>query len=322
LGKLNIQVNSIAYEDLVASNNPMVRNFDLQYKSAGIAASEAVSESFVIPAGATSVIFDGTRTTSIAADSAFTSSKPDANKNTYRFTHVSGTAPALRTDRAIGIDNTSVFVLSVNGPIATLTNTAGTPIDTTSVQVGDILNLLPLCGASVSNQGRFTVLSKTSNSVSYQNLNAVAQTFTVSTASDFLIYSNGSPNQVQIGDKVKISAGFSSAVFGTYSVTEVTPAWFEVSVAAPNGIPLETAIVPGVSGLVFYSSSKKFVLIAAQDKCVARFNGDTSDSNEIEPEAVNNPEKPGMLLKQGAAYSLSIKNLSLSPLKVLVASAE
>jgi hypothetical protein len=323
LGKLNLQVNSIAYEDLNASNNPLVRNFDLQYKVAGLPVQEAISESFLIPPSATVTVFDGTRTTAIASDTAFTSSKPDPNKNIYRFTYVSGTNPVFRNDRAIGIDNTSVFAITVNGPIATLTNTGGTPIDTTSVQVGDILNLLPLSGASIANRGKFTILSKTATSLTYQNLNAVAQTFTVNTASDFLVYSNGTVgNQIQVGDKVKISAGFSSSVFGTYSITEVTPSWFEISVAAPNGIPLETSVTPGVSGLVFYSSAKKFVLIAAQDKCAARFNGDIGDLSEIEPEVIGNPEKPALLLKQGSAFSLVIKNLSLSSLKVLVASAE
>ena len=323
MGKLNLQVNSIAYEDLNASNNPLVRNFDLQYKTAGMPVQEAISESFLIPPSATVTVFDGSRTTAIAGDTAFTSSRPDPNKNIYRFTHVSGTSPVFRNDRAIGIDNTSVFSITVNGPVATLTSTGGTPIDTTLVQVGDILNLLPLCGASVANQGKFVVLAKTSTSLSYQNLSAVAQSFTVNTASDFLVYSNGtSGNQIQVGDKVKISAGFSASVFGTFSVTEVTPSWFEIAVAAPNGIPLETSVVPSTSGLTFYSAAKKFVLIAAQDKCVARFNGDTSDLNEIEPEVIGNPEKPALLLKQGAAFSLVIKNLSLSPLKVLVASAE
>lgn len=323
MGKLNLQVNSIAYEDLNASNNPLVRNFDLQYKAAGMPVQEAVSESFLIPPGATTTVFDGTRSTALANDTALTSSRPDPNKNIYRFTHVAGTNPSFRTDRAIGIDNTSVFSITVNGPVATLTNTGGTPIDTTLVQVGDVLNLLPLCGASVANQGKFVVLAKTSTSLSYQNLSAVAQSFTVNTASDFLVYSNGtSGNQIQVGDKVKISAGFSASVFGTFSIAEVTPTWFEIAVAAPNGIPLETSVIPSTSGLTFYSAAKKFVLIAAQDKCVARFNGDTSDLNEIEPEVIGNPEKPALMLKQGTAFSLAIKNLSLSPLKVLVASAE
>lgn len=323
MSKVNLQVNLIAYDDVNPSNNPQIRPFDLLYKKSGISANEPVSQSKNIAAGAEMSIFSGTRTTAIDGTTEFTSTRPDPSKNTYRFEHVAGTAPVLRTDRAIGIDNTTQFAITVNGPIMTLTHSGGTAPDFSNVQVADILNILSGAGPSSSNQGRFSVLSKTVDSISVSNLSASAQTFTVLDDTKLLVYSNGaSSNQIQIGDKVIISGGFSSAAFGTYEITEVTPGWFEVSVGYPNGIPTEADVVVGASGLVFYTSAKKMVLIAAQQKCSVKINGATDDKIELSPEELNNPEKPALFITQGTVYSLSIKNLSVEPLQVLIASVE
>ena len=196
-------------------------------------------------------------------------------------------------------------------------------MNTTNVQVGDQLKIEIGSGFNPANCGRFTILSKTSTSVTVQNLSATPESVSVVDSTKFYIYSTGgSSNQVQINDKVIISAGFSAATQGTYDISEVTPNWFEIAVAAPNGLPIETSIIPGVSGIVFYSAAKIFVMVAAQQKCSVRNNSDVSDNTLIEPIEVNNPEKPGIYIKQGTTYSLVINNLSLEPLSVVVSSAE
>jgi hypothetical protein len=323
MSKVNLQVNLIAYDDIKVSNNPAIRPFDLLYKQSGLDASEPISQSKVIAPSTEMVIFDGIRTTSIDGSSAFTSTRPDINKNVYRFTNVAGTAPIFRTSRAIGADLTTVFTITVNGPIMTLTNSSGTAPNFTSVQVGDILNILPGSGPSSSNQGRFTILAKTSNSLSVNNILTSAQTFTILDTSAFLVYSNGaSGNQIQIGDKAIISAGFSSSVFGTYEILEVTPSWFEISIGYPNGIPLESSKIPTASGLIFYSSAKKMLLVAAQQRCSLKINGATGDNLELIPSELDNPEKPALFITQGVVYSLSINNLSIESLQILIASVE
>jgi hypothetical protein len=199
-----------------------------------------------------------------------------------------------------------------------------TVINTTNVQVGDTLNVGPGSGASLSNQGQFTIVAKTSNSLVVQNLNGVTETATILDPTQFIAYSNGggSSNQVQIGDKVVISAGFSPVTFGTYTITNIAPAYFEIALAMPNGIPLQTDIIPGVTGLVFYSTAKQFIMVAAQQQCSIQVNADTSDNNVVLPVEANNPERPGLYLKQGTAYALTIHNLSLETLSVTVATAE
>jgi len=69
-----------------------------------------------------------------------------------------------------------------------------------------------------------------------------------------------------LGDKMVLSAGFSSASFGTFEVSEVAPSWVEVRISYPNGIPLETGVVPTASGMIFYSAAKKLVMVASQGK--------------------------------------------------------
>lgn len=321
---LNLQLNSIAYKDTKPSNNPSLRIFDLGFKLLGQCVDRPKSEDFSIAPGETRVIFNGTRTTAIDGTTEFTVSQPDpVTPNLYRFSRSAGTAPVFRTDRAPAVDNTTVLSVSVNGPLMTLTNSSGTPMDTTNVVVGDLLKLESGSGFNNANIGRFTILAKTVNSITVENLNATAETATVLDFTKFLVYSNGgSNNQIQINDKVAISAGFSPATWGTYSIVEVTPMYFEILASFPNGLPIETGIIPGAAGLVFYSSAKKFVLIAAQQKCSVRHNADTSDNAVIEPIEVNNPEKPGIYIKQGTSYALSIKNLGLETLNLIVATAE
>lgn len=321
---LNLQVFSIAFNDNQPSNNPAIRVFDLGWKLTGQAVNRPKSEDYDIAPGASQMIFNGTRTTSMDGTTAFTVSQPNPALTTYRFTAVSGTPPVFRTDRLLGVDGTSQIQVTVNGPTATYSNFAGTPMVTTNVVVGDVLRIDNGAGFSQSNRGDFTIIAKSSNSVTVQNLNAVGETVTILDPTQFIAYSNGggNSNQIQIGDKVIISAGFSQVTQGTYQITEVTPSYFEISIAAPNGIPIESSIIPGASGLVFYSAAKQFVMIAALQRCSVQVNADSSDNSLLEPVEADNQERPALYIKQGTVYSLSIKNLSLETLSVIVATAE
>lgn len=320
MAQLNLQVNLLSFYDNTASNNPYLRAFDFTLKLAGIDAKNPDQRPYSVPPQSTQVVYDGTRTVSIDGTTQFDVTKPYLDKDMYRFAwNSSGTAPVFRTDRGLGLTTSSAFNLTVNGPVCTITSTAG-PFVTTNIQVGDVLNIIAGAGTSNANQGRFTIIAKTATSISFQNINAAAESFTILDADLFLVYSHGgSNNQIQIGDKVKISNGFSIASFGTYEVAEVTPEWFEVLVGSPNGLPLESAIIPTASGLVFYKEAKKFVMVAAQQEVAIRFNDDTTDSTVVEPVEPNNPEKAGLLLKNGSFYKLVISNTGLTTANIIIA---
>jgi hypothetical protein len=325
MSNFNLQTFLVGYGDQKASNNPQIRNFDLSYKLLGQKCTQPQSNEYVIAPGQTLSAINGTRTTSLSNSSAFNVTVPVANVNTYRFTwNGTGTNPAFRTDRALGVDNTSIFNITINGPLVTYTNAGGTLMSTASVQVGDIIYIGPNSGFQPSNQGTFTIVSFTSNSISIQNINAVIETGTlINTPSDFDAFSaGGASNQVQIGDNIVISAGFSPATFGTYPVTNVTPTWFEVSVGNPLGIPLQTGIVPTISGMIFYSSCKRFVFIASQGNLVVQVNADTSTNTVIQPWELNNPSLPGIYMKHGTCYSLVLVNNGLIPVDCVVVTVE
>lgn len=225
--------------------------------------------------------------------------------------------------------NTVSLANSTGGNVTLIPSaTAGTAVatngfTTANVQVGDNMLILPGAGCSQASQGLFTILAKTSTSVTVQNLNAINESFAVLDATQFLIYSNGgTTNQTQINDTVDISAGFSLATSGNYTVTQVTPKWIEIAEAAPNGLPLESNIIPTAAGFVIYKTVKNFVMIAAQQSVAVSFNGDTSATVLIDPLEEANPERPGVLLKNGSFYKLTIQNNGLSTATVMVATAE
>lgn len=320
---LNLQLHAISFFDNVPSNNPFLRHFDLTYKLLGVPVKSPEQRTYLIPPGSSEIIYDGTRTTAIGPATEFDITKPYVDKDIYRFTwNGTGPNPAFRTDRAIGITTATQFSITVNGPVATYSVSSG-PFNTASVQVGDILLIQDGAGASAANQGRFSIIAVTSNSVSVQNLSAVAQTFTILNPDRFLIFSNGgSNNQAQIKDTLLIRGGFSPAIYGAYEIVEVAPEWIEVAVGIPNGFPLQNNIAPGANNFVIYKSLKKFVLLAAQQKVFVRFNDHSADDVLVEPVEANNPERPGVLLKYGSFYRLIIRNEGLHAAPVVVALAE
>jgi len=321
--QLNLQINAIAFADNTPSNNPMLRHFDLTYKLLGLEAKNPDQKPYTIAPGSSQVIYDGTRTTSINGLTQFDITKPYPDKDTYRFTwNGTGAAPVFRTDRVSTITTSTAFTITVNGPIATLTKTAG-PFDTTNIQVGDILLIQDGAGPSITNQGSFIILAKTATAIYVKNLNAAGESFTILDAAKFLIFSNGgASNQAQIGDALAITAGFSLATQANYALTEVTSTWIEIAVGSPNGIPLETGIAPGAAGFVIYKTVKRFALIAAQQKIITAFNDDTSNTVIVEPIEADNPERPGLLIKNGPFYKLTIVNNGLNPANVIVATVE
>ena len=185
----NLRIGWLVYNDNVASNNPYVRVFDLAYNILGSSVSEPKAEDLLIPAGSSMTIFSGTRTTSIDGTTAFDITKPYATLNTYRFSRSAGTQPQFRTNRAIAVDNTTQFAVSVNGPVITLTNSGGTAPDFSSVVVGDIVRIDSSAGFAANNQGTFTIIAKTTTSISIKNTSGVAESVTLAnTASNsFLI---------------------------------------------------------------------------------------------------------------------------------------
>jgi hypothetical protein len=285
-----------------------------------------------------SLVFNGTSTVATVAD-AWNMANPT---NQVYYTGLGTVVPTAQTVNLTGGSSVDSVVSAWNTanpnnqvsytglgtvvPVAQTVNLSdGAFLPLTGVVVGDILRVDPTAGFSPINQGEFSIIGIAGSTVSVLNQNAVNEEITLTNTENnsLLMYSNGAAgNQPQIGDSVVVSVGFSPATFGTYQIIDVTPFWFDTNITEPGGIPLETGIMPGAAGMIFYSSAKSSVLVAAQDRCSVRINGDMTDNNLLEPSVVGDPVRPALYLKQGTAWSVVVNNLSENPLNVIIATVE
>jgi hypothetical protein len=288
------------------------------------------SEQWTVSPGATITPFSGTVSTSINSLTQFNVTENPVLFGTYRFTwNGTGANPVFRTDRSLAFNTETLQVTNNNNVTATFTVTGSSTFS--AVSVGDTLWLPgPTTGDSstpfnVLNQGAWVVIGKSSGNLSVtatrlpgQPFSAVNETQTVTANSQVVAFSSSG---VQIGNSVNISAGFSSVDFGNYVLTMVTPTWFEI---VPGfNLPLETGIVPGTSGLVFYSMSKRFIRVECNQNATIQPNGLSSSLIQVQPIQVATPGMEGFFELWGPCWSLSVVNNNPgSPMTLLVISAE
>lgn len=325
MAKLNLMASVLAYDDNINStvnSNPFKRVPDWSTQIYGLLVKNPQALKYTVSPNSSITLFDGTRALSI--DGTTTFSLTWQSGSTYRLQYTSGTAPLFRIPRALAVDATTAFTVSINNnSIVNFTYSSGTPPDFSTVQIGDTLYIAPTSPFNVLNEGYFTIVSKTTTSISIQNASAGVETniaLGVNFATDFQIYSNG---PVVIGDTLIISAGFSIVTQGSYIVTAVTPTFIEF--ISTNPLPNETGIIPTASGLIFYFSAKFVLYIEVNQMCSLRLNADTGDHVLIEPALldVNGVEGiKGIFSKIGTSYKGVLVNKSINSCDVFVFLAE
>ncbi len=102
--------------------------------------------------------------------------------------------------------------------------------------------------------------------------------------------------------------------------TTVTPEWIEFSSPGPLGE--EAGVVPGTAGLIVYTNRKRFIGIRTDQEISVRYNGDTGDTNRVEPLLAGTRGMEGSDTKTGSVWKLVIFNRSSARASVKVASAE
>ena len=316
---LTLSTSVLAFGDAVANANPNYRFVDWKRLQSAIPVENPRSECLVLAAGETRAVFSGTRTTSIASNTQFVLAASILDPARYRFTHGTGTAPALRTPRALVTTAIALtFVANTNG---TMTVTAGSGSPFSSVVVADIV-FIPGpttgdadAGFDTFNEGEWIVLGQSSTVLTLvRSGDFVGTSEVVTPATDaMLAYS---PDGVQVGDEVDISAGFAASVQKTYEVAAVTATWFEVVSTTP--LAAESA-TPGVAGIAFYSNGKRFLRVESDQDCVVRVNGDTGSTNRISPLTAG---AVGSYEKVGPSWSLTLVNRSTTSANVIVISVE
>ena len=323
---LNVTLKIIAFGDKTANSNPRLRFFDLARDASGTQVQNPKSESYTLISGETKTLFSGIRATSVASNTAFTVSLSILDPSRYRFTWVSGTDPVLRTDRALTLSGSivTVAVLANN----TITATLGTGAFT-GVVAGDTV-LIPST-ATGDSAGPFSplnggywqvlaVLSSTSLSLGRPtgtDFEATSEVVTLTTNNQLKAFSVAG---VQVGDKVDISAGFATATQKTFEIVTVTSTYFEV--VSTTALPLESAITPTATGMIFYTDSKSFLYLEADQEAVLRLNGASDNSQRVSPIEAGNVDRPGIYMKRGPCWSLVVVNKSQVDLNLLLVHCE
>ena len=82
---------------------------------------------------------------------------------------------------------------------------------------------------------------------------------------------------VQVGDKVDILAGFSSTIFGTYDIVDVSHNYIEFF--SSESLPSESGISNNPAAFLIYRDAKQFLYIESDKKLEITLNG--SQTNEL-----------------------------------------
>jgi hypothetical protein len=144
------------------------------------------------------------------------------------------------------------------------------------------------------------------------NFSGTTETQTPTTNLQLQAYSTAG---VQAGDVVDISNGFPLSLEKSFTIDVVTSTFFEIVSTMP--LPLVTGNIPGISGIVFYFDAKSFLYVEADQEAAVQVNGDGGQSNRLSPIEPNNTDLPGIYMKRGATWSLSIVNRSTTTLNVV-----
>lgn len=325
---LNLIANILAYGDVGTTSNPQRRYVDWSINRSYQVAN-AKAEAYVLAPGASLTVFSGTRTTAIDNTTQFQMALSTLSSTRYRFTWTAvGTAPALRTDRGINLA-THVITMTANSN-STLTMASGTAADFAAVQAGDTIFIPDVTTGDAAspfnplNTGYWVVMSVTNNQTlqlarpSGSSFSGVSEVVTPSLSTSVWAFSAAG---VQVGDSVNINAGFDSSIQGTYQVVAVTSKWFEVIATQP--LPTTETALPTASGMIFYTSAKRYLRVEVDQAAVLRLNGATDNTNMLAPWSPADPDNTATYEKVGPCWQAVVVNQSqTASLNLLVISAE
>ncbi len=325
-GTLKLIGTTLAYADVGVTSNPMRKYADWAVQRSYKVANPK-TEPYTVDPGATLTVFNGSRTMATDGTTQFTLTLSPLASTRYRFTFSAGTDPVLRTARALALATKTVTVTVNNNLTVTMASLVG---DWTAVQVGDTVFIPGTTTGDAAapfnplNVGYWTVIAVAGDGSSVQLARPTGTSF-IGYAEAVVVASNAqvlaySAAGVQVGDKVRISAGFVAPVLGTYQVIAVTDKWFEITATAP--LPTGVSALPGASGIQFFASAKRYMRVEGDQSFVLRGNGDVGSLNQVDPWAPADAEQTGWDEKCGPVWSAVIVNLSSTQLNLIVISAE
>lgn len=309
----------VAYGDVSLSSNPKLRYVDWSRETLGVAVQNPKAEALILQPGDEKIIFDGTRTTTVNGSTQFNVSMVDASTGRYRIAWSGGNHPGFRTPRAMTVTANQLTLTPLANNSLVVQAASGSPFS--NVQSGDHVHL----DASEFNQvnaGFWAVLASAGNAITLvrftgEEFAGVSETVTLTNTKSLIAYT---PAGVQPGDKVAITAGFAVPLRRTFRVESVTSEWIEIF--SSTALPSQTNVQPDSIGMRFYTSSKRFLRIEADQECVVRVNADDTDSNVVSPWSAGDSQQMGEYCRTGPTWALKVINKSALPLNLIVISAE
>ncbi len=326
MSSLTVIMQAVGFEDPGSNSNPTQSGVAWKRSVTGLPVGRPTTLPLLVAPMSTTLVFSGQRSTSIDGTSAFSIAGNPNDPNRYRVTNTGGTAPAFRTTRSLAC-NGIVLTVAVQ-PNYSVKVTAGSGTPFSSVQVGDTVFVPGESTGDVAsafdslNEGYWIVIAASSTVLTlirapgtvFQGLSEVV---TPSSNAQIQAFS---ADGVQIGDVVDISLGFSVTARHSYDILAVNPSWIEFESTSPLGS--ETAIAPTASGMIFYTSAKRWLRVEGDQEFIVRVNGDSGNTNRVEPIIPGDDKFTGWYEKFGSVWALSIVNKSTSPLNLVVLSAE
>lgn len=317
--KLNLLIHLNGYDDAMASNNPSRNHFKWNRDSQGIDIDQPESKSLSLPAGQAATLFSGSVSTSADATTTWDIALKAGTSQTYTISKVAGTSPAFRTARVTGADATTQITITKNANLLTLTSTGGTALALIAggVLVGDDIRLGTLFSAV--NRGKFKVLARTATSVTLENASGQAEgpiTLGAGFAAQLSIFSAAG---VQVGDKIDITAGFSSVTFDTYEITDVSPDYIEIF--SNGALPTESGISNNPAAFVIYRDAKGFIYIESDQNLNIAIDASTTP-NKLKTMNAGTSRMVGVFMSSGSMKSVVVTNTSMETATIFYATAE
>lgn len=324
---LEVHSTILVYSGQEANSNPQRRFVDWSRHISGYSVDNPLVREYVAAPGELLNIFSGTRSTTIDGTTQFNLTLNPLLSSVYRLSHNGvGTAPGFRTLRSNTVNGNQVQ-LTVNNN-ATLKMQSLTPTSFTAF-VGDTLFIPGLTTGDVAgpfnpnNEGFWTIISVAGPVITLVRpvgtpFVGVNETVTPSVSTAWYIFSAAG---VQVNDSLEISSGFSTVTQKTFVVQTITHQWVEF--VSTEALPLESNIITGASGLVFYTDAKRFLYLESDQESVVRLNGDINNFIRLSPRVVGDPDNVAHFGLWGPCWELKVLNRSsYSPMNLVVISAE
>jgi hypothetical protein len=303
----------VVYDDSVLTNNPSKQFGNWKRSSYNIEVEKPSGpQELYVPNGSSVVAFSGTRAITTNASTDFNLQLNPVKTSTYRLTwNGNGTFSGFRTKRSIDFNGVTV-TLTVNNNATMLFSSS---VNISTAQVGDVV-FIPATSTgdaaspfSESNVGYWVITTKNSSTsfsatrLPGETFNGVSEAVAVTASTQVVIFSN---SPVEVGDSISISSGFSPVTLGYYTVSALSWNWIEF--VSTNPLPLESAIVTGLTGLTIFSNAKRWVRIEADSNVVLRFNNSTENTLELIPRTTLSDAPVAWFDSWGLFWKLEIVN--------------